>query len=843
MAITHCFEETTFSRLTYCDRCKKLLWGITRQGIRCSACGYTCHDGCKTEAPGCPKFKEVPAYSAAASSLRVLEQQHNSVKQTIASKSIDPLTKLHRLATSEQFHNTLVAAAIHADDDTKPVNEYLANQPPLNPQLTTKNFTRFVARCGPFYGDLLHDMWVTFFSTFKHNALTPHLLGLYPKLIVFAPQLVLLNIVMEGYYKRYGYHPTPSPAAKNTSQSLTKQAPRPKPSRSTSSIQQNNQDSSKRGAFAFSFASALFPSDESSPEYLRNLQNLQNMMGETSDLYDAVAAQAHLFDWSNEEETLRLLQLLLLSTFVLSISIWFVPLNIVFLVGGISVFLSNTRFVKYVAKELLPSLLEYSQSQMDTVLEKYHDFEQQLQDHDRIQEISLYENQRWRPGRGFASKMDPGERAAWSDMLGIARLRPKEIIPPPKGYRWTEDSWRLDTTGPWVDDILGIEEDGWLYTDNNWEELKMGVTEGNTSPESNTPPKGVTRRRRWPKQKVKYGYFSDVFLMSEQSVDLVVDEELFAIKTLCKKLSSSQLARHKYRIHKSVIDITINGVPKEFNRDGNGFFTCDVCAVQVDETDNFKRHVQRHHGKMQKNGSYELDDDELVEDLAVSQPLLQRTAPSSASRRDAKTAILSAMHALQESKEMQQQKLFVAELGQLQLIGFIRNDFEYNLLADGNTISTILEIEDPAYHGRIEAVSISEITLLPEHIAIAPFQKLIANNYVEMNDDLSVILNTDWNRYPWLRYVCARMMERALFLDHGKGIMVGCAEIYGRTPENDAHHEKFKPTMTQIFPSSLPQPFTRYTNIEIKIIQNDSSSKLVLGFETIERSHHIIDSY
>ncbi|KAG0777191.1 hypothetical protein G6F57_009611 [Rhizopus arrhizus] len=140
--------------------------------------------------------------------------------------------------------------------------------------------------------------------------------------------------------------------------------------------------------------------------------------------------------------------------------------------------------------------------------------------------------------------------------------------------------------------------------------------------------------------------------------------------------------------------------------------------------------------------------------------------------------ILSAMHALQESKEMQQQKLLIAELGQLQPIGFIRNDFEYNLLADDNTISTILEIENPAspafhsvpkYHGRIEAVSISEITLLPGHIAIAPFRKLISNNCVEMNDELSVILNTDWNRYPWLQYVCARMMEGALFLDHGKG--------------------------------------------------------------------------
>ncbi|KAI7864317.1 hypothetical protein BDF14DRAFT_1835186 [Spinellus fusiger] len=60
--------------------------------------------------------------------------------------------------------------------------------------------------------------------------------------------------------------------------------------------------------------------------------------------------------------------------------------------------------------------------------------------------------------------------------------------------------------------------------------------------------------------------------------------------------------------------------------------------------------------------------------------------------------------------------------------------------------------------------------------------------------------------------------------------MIYCTEVYGQTPEHDDHHEKIKSTKTQILPSSLPQPFTRYPNIEVKIIKNDNS-------------HHIIHSY
>ena len=61
------------------------------------------------------------------------------------------LSKLKQMATSEEFQNVLVSAAIHSSDTTQPVNAYLANLPPLNPQNTAKNFSRFVSRCGPMF--------------------------------------------------------------------------------------------------------------------------------------------------------------------------------------------------------------------------------------------------------------------------------------------------------------------------------------------------------------------------------------------------------------------------------------------------------------------------------------------------------------------------------------------------------------------------------------------------------------------------------------------------------------------------------------------------------------------
>eukprot|EP00051_Salpingoeca_urceolata_P010580 m.129700 g.129700 ORF g.129700 m.129700 type:complete len:725 (-) comp16767_c0_seq4:117-2291(-) len=43
----HNFQKHTFTRPTSCDHCKKLLWGIARQGYRCQDCKFHCHSRCR----------------------------------------------------------------------------------------------------------------------------------------------------------------------------------------------------------------------------------------------------------------------------------------------------------------------------------------------------------------------------------------------------------------------------------------------------------------------------------------------------------------------------------------------------------------------------------------------------------------------------------------------------------------------------------------------------------------------------------------------------------------------------------------------------------------------------
>jgi Integral peroxisomal membrane peroxin len=163
-----------------------------------------------------------------------------------------------------------------------------------------------------------------------------------------------------------------------------------------------------------------------SADTFESLQQIQNTMGVYSDMYDAGYELYRLMDWSSPEKSTLLFQALFGSIVATWIVNYLIPINIIALVGGVSVFLANTAIFKASSRTLTPVLYDQL-SYAKAVLKRQF----KRGDTEWITPVVLHENQRWWAGLGFSPALLSGERSPWTDEAGLPQL-PKDLYSLPE---------------------------------------------------------------------------------------------------------------------------------------------------------------------------------------------------------------------------------------------------------------------------------------------------------------------------------------------------------------------------------------------------------------------------
>ncbi|ORE02809.1 hypothetical protein BCV72DRAFT_214500 [Rhizopus microsporus var. microsporus] len=169
----HLFSEKNFQGLVYCDYCGKLLWGLARQGVQCSECGYNCHLTCSDKVIQCR-----PTRRWSPDSLSVTDSEPDSVSKYSTNKARPSLDSLRYLDDDTGSIGRKPRSTNNMYDDIQPSRSMKNLDEPLksptllsnnrsyrkslkqhlqkinalgdtdgmSPQATAKAFTRLVAR-------------------------------------------------------------------------------------------------------------------------------------------------------------------------------------------------------------------------------------------------------------------------------------------------------------------------------------------------------------------------------------------------------------------------------------------------------------------------------------------------------------------------------------------------------------------------------------------------------------------------------------------------------------------------------------------------------------------------
>ncbi|KAG2207969.1 hypothetical protein INT47_010953 [Mucor saturninus] len=209
---------------------------------------------------------------------------------------------------------------------------------------------------------------------------------------------------------------------------------------------------------------------------------------------------------------------------------------------------------------------------------------------------------------------------------------------------------------------------------------------------------------------------------------------------------------------------------------------------------------------------------------------------------DHKTSVLSAFDALHEPEKEQEKKLLVAKLGDLEPVIYVdHKGKEHHLLAAPKVIGNMMALEAdnifiPKKRKEIGEDSQPDQTpcLIRNIVLNSHCSALLSkSNYIELDPQTALLLNSSWTLNPMAAKSCAHLLEEAIFVEGGKSLLVLGGEIYSRLPSLDAHYEKTSKSKGNIPQSSLPHTDTRYQNVELCLIDDDNAKKLVLGTKTM----------
>ncbi|PNY25116.1 Peroxisomal membrane protein PEX29 [Tolypocladium capitatum] len=349
-------------------------------------------------------------------------------------------------------------------DDRSPA---LAQRPNFNLTTMSYNFRRFNARIGVVFK--FQDDAVGLFS-WQRPALTLSFLAVYsfvcldPYLLPALPMVLLVfSVLVPSFIARH-----------------------PAPPRGTLSSEQNIGYSPSGPPLAP--AATVRPAKELSKDFFKNMQYLQNGMGDFSHGHDKIVELlVPVTNFSDEALSSTIFLFLFAGGVFMTIAAHIIPWRLIFLCGGWALVTMAHPSVKALLHAKHQQHLQPREEKAKTWLDRWIADDVILDSAPETREVEIFELQRmstageWEPWLFSPSPYDPlsqsritGERPRGSRFF--------EDVMPPNGWEWSEKKWALDLwSREWVEEriITGVEVETegerWVFDMHDEREDRTGV--------------------------------------------------------------------------------------------------------------------------------------------------------------------------------------------------------------------------------------------------------------------------------------------------------------------------------------------------------------------------------